>query len=173
MKPIENFPGYWIDEFGVVVSSWEQVSNGFGFVSVMRDDPIKTLTQHTTRGYRHVTLYRDKRPTVKRVHVLVLETFVGKRPKGLVARHLNSNSADNRLVNLQWSTPKENRSDISDLGHDRTAHFGQTRKLTDDDILVIRSTPKRKHRTRDLAIRFNVHPHYIDRVIAGSRRQYS
>lgn len=38
------------------------------------------------------------------VHELVLTTFVGPRPEGYDARHLNGIPSDNRLVNLEWNT---------------------------------------------------------------------
>ena len=44
-------------------------------------------------------------------HVWVLETFVGPRPPGAVARYLNDKPADNRLTNLAWGTPSENLQD--------------------------------------------------------------
>lgn len=45
------------------------------------------------------------------VHVVMLESFVGERPPGRVSRHLNDIPDDNRLENLCWGTPSENRQD--------------------------------------------------------------
>lgn len=44
-------------------------------------------------------------------HVWVLEAFVGPRPVGALARHLNDDPLDNRLENLSWGTPTENITD--------------------------------------------------------------
>ena len=44
-------------------------------------------------------------------HVWVLEAFVGPRPKGAVARHLNDDPVDNRLENLSWGSRTENMED--------------------------------------------------------------
>lgn len=49
-------------------------------------------------------------------HVWVLETFVGPRPKGAVARHLNDDPTDNRLRNLAWGTVTQNVSDAFENG---------------------------------------------------------
>jgi hypothetical protein len=53
---------------------------------------------------------------VRFVHQLVLEAFVGPRPAGLLVRHLNDNSADNRVENLRYGTPAENSQDRFRLG---------------------------------------------------------
>lgn len=45
------------------------------------------------------------------VHDMVLETFVGRKPKGRCSRHLNGNSLDNRRVNLRYATYSENNYD--------------------------------------------------------------
>lgn len=44
-------------------------------------------------------------------HVWILEAFVGPRPEGAVARHLNDNPGDNRLENLQWGSQSDNMQD--------------------------------------------------------------
>ena len=45
------------------------------------------------------------------VHRLVLETFVGPCPDGMVACHNNGDPADNRMENLRWDTSKANSKD--------------------------------------------------------------
>ena len=45
------------------------------------------------------------------LHDLVLTAFVGPRPEGAVARHLNDDPTDNRLVNLAWGSRSENQMD--------------------------------------------------------------
>ena len=44
------------------------------------------------------------------VAALVLETFVGPRPGGHEADHVNEESLDNRLVNLRWLPAEENQA---------------------------------------------------------------
>lgn len=69
------------------------------------------LPQTYWGAYLAVTLRGRGRPRRARVHVLVLEAFIGPRPKGMVARHLNDQQSDNRLENLAWGTPEQNRED--------------------------------------------------------------
>ena len=56
-----------------------------------------------------------------RVQKLVLDAFVGPRPAGAVARHLNDIGIDNRLVNLAWGTASENMRDCATNGNHHNA----------------------------------------------------
>lgn len=85
------------DEY--MVSSWGRVAR------IMK--PYVNLL-----GYARVGLTKDGATAKKFVHTLVLGAFVGLCPEGHQCRHLNGNSADNRLDNLVWGTPLENREDI-------------------------------------------------------------
>jgi hypothetical protein len=71
------------------------------------------------------------------IHRLVLEAFVSTRPPGLVARHLNGNPADNRLVNLVWGTYSENTYDRVRHGTDHNAsktHCPQKHPYAGDNL---------------------------------------
>lgn len=62
-------------------------------------------------GHTVVKLYTDAGSKHRYVHDIVLETFVGPRPEGHEARHLNGRADDNRVENLVWSTHHENMLD--------------------------------------------------------------
>lgn len=79
-----------------------------------------------------VGLWMNGKGKTINLHWLVLNTFHPKPSPELVCRHLNGNSLDNRLCNLQWGTPKENSIDCLNHGtHNR-------RKLSDQDVYDIR-----------------------------------
>lgn len=69
-------------------------------------------------GHLGVKLRRNGVITSRYVHQLVLEAFVGPRPDGMLACHWNDVPDDNRLGNLRWGTPKDNRADLIRNGHD-------------------------------------------------------
>lgn len=60
------------------------------------------------KGYSKITLYNGRFKN-HFVHRLVMETFVGKVPEGLEINHKNGVKNDNRLENLEYLTPEENR----------------------------------------------------------------
>lgn len=55
----------------------------------------------------------------KRLHICILETFVGPRPAGMWGCHHDDNQRNNRLSNLAWKTPKENAADATANGYVR------------------------------------------------------
>lgn len=74
-----------------------------------KDMKIKSLS-HNGSGYL-VTSVGGRGLPIKRVHILVLETFVGFRSEGQETRHLNGNREDNRLENLAWGSRKDQLQD--------------------------------------------------------------
>jgi len=99
LKCVLDFPNYGITKEGKI---WSYHKNKWLNPSVRKD------------GYLTTTLYKRNKQGKKTftLHKLVLETFIGKRPKGMQARHLNDNKLDNRLSNLKWGTPSENHRDL-------------------------------------------------------------
>lgn len=70
-----------------------------------RNQRLMSIAKNTN-GYRQVTLTKDGVAHQIRVHRLVMETFVG--PSTLEVNHINEDKTDNRLVNLEYLTQREN-----------------------------------------------------------------
>ena len=94
-KPIAGFPNYFVSDLGNVVRRVGRTSRA------LRGSFSKD-------GYRQVTLTRPCFQSTRKVHHLVLETFVGARPDGCECDHINGVPFDNRLENLHWVTRSEN-----------------------------------------------------------------
>jgi len=98
----------------------------------------RVLKPRVTRGYEYVELYKGGRSKNKRVHRLVLDAFVGSCPDDMECRHLDGNSRNNNLDNLQWGTIIENRQDSVLHGTiPRGGSNGQA-KLMEEDVIWIR-----------------------------------
>jgi hypothetical protein len=67
----------------------------------------RSLHPYPSKGYPTV----DIRGRHRRVHHLVLETFIGPRPPGLQCCHWDGVKTNNRLMNLRWDTPGANGQD--------------------------------------------------------------
>lgn len=99
-----GFPDYSVSNLGRVWS----YKNPSGAGVLMRGS-------RTSRGYCVVCLRNEHVRKHIFVHRLVLEAFIGARPKGLQSAHLDGDQLNNRIENLRWVTPKENQ-------HHRIAH---------------------------------------------------
>lgn len=93
-------------------------------------------------GYLRITLYQNSKKVDLYVHVLVLTTFAGPKPKDFQCAHNNGISSDNNINNLRWVSQIENEADKVRHG---TANIGMknpSRKLTESDVLYIRDNYK-------------------------------
>lgn len=140
-RDIPGFPDYQASTCGRIWTRRESGHNGAASWSPWR--PMSPCRYHATKGrnpYLGVNLWRDGKVYPRKVHRLILETFVGPCPPGMQCRHLNGNASDNRLENLRWGTPKENTEDTDRLGMRRPAVGARiaSAKLTAGDVAAIR-----------------------------------
>ena len=86
----------------------------------------RVLAMHPQNtGYLIVQLKYAPRPRkAVTVHALVLEAFVGPKPDGMEARHLDGDQTNNRPDNLRWGTRSENALDK--VGHGTHNHASKT-----------------------------------------------
>ncbi|KKL06935.1 hypothetical protein LCGC14_2591050 [marine sediment metagenome] len=101
MKQIPGFPNYSVTKDGRVWSHRRPGTKGMWVKHYLRSD----------ENYITVELYEGGKKHVRKIHCLILETYVGTRPTKLIARHLNGDKYDNRLGNLCWGTRSENAQD--------------------------------------------------------------
>ena len=110
-----GFTGYEVSSDGRVRSLDRTVVDSVGRSRRLTGKMLKLKTDPS--GYPLVTLGRPPLPCrYARVHVLMMEAFVGPRPPGLEVRHLDDVKSHNSLGNLTYGTHSENAKDIVRLG---------------------------------------------------------
>lgn len=121
---------------------WKEVPGWEGFYAVSNLGRVYSLRVNrlitrcvNKRGYFQIQLHNHSLKVTKNkpVHLLVLETFEGPRPVGMVARHLDDVKLNCALSNLEWATPKVNIADNLDNNKVRS------QKLTVAQVREIRS----------------------------------
>ncbi len=117
-----------------------------------------------SRGYQWVKLGRSAQI---RIHVLVLETFVGPRPEGLICRHLDGNPLNNHVNNLRWGTAEENYDDRRRHGTDNTGSRHGRATVNEDQVLVIKRRLATGERHKDIAADFGVNRGVVSAISAG------
>lgn len=90
----------------------------------------RVLKEQTTHdGYKVVHLCDKGKEVRRRVHVLVLEAFVGqKRFAEYECNHRDGVKGNNSLENLEWCTPRENKQHALAMGLATTKHLVKYRK---------------------------------------------
>ena len=97
-KPIVGFPGYEVSDAGRIKSFRRNIQGKI----------LKPYITGPRKNYLEVMLGRDGCLVRRKVHRLVLETFVGPCPTNYEAGHMDGNSMNNHVNNLAWITPSEN-----------------------------------------------------------------
>lgn len=150
-RKIPGFPRYAIDENGTVLSICR-----YGGRDAPWSEAKRLRTYANTDGYLFVGLCRDGKVHWKRIHALVLSSFVCPRPAGMQTRHLDGDKKNNHVSNLQWGTGSQNYSDMVVHG---TASRGEkcgASKLKSSDVLEIRQRYANGESLRVLANEFHV-----------------
>ena len=104
-----DYTGYYmVSDYGRIKSVDRCTTYNMAGVSVTRKRTGRVLKQMDMNGYRYVNLTIDGVMKTFYIHLIVLSTFVGKRPDGMECCHYNDIRHDNKLKNLRWGTRKEN-----------------------------------------------------------------
>lgn len=134
-RPVRGFEGYYEVSDTGLVRGVDRIDAGG------RRWRGRVLSSERTDkdGYIQQTLCRDSGRRNSKTHILVLEAFVGPRPPGAVARHLDGNPRNNALGNLVWGTSSENALDR--VGHGthsetRKTHCPRRHPLTAPNLVV-------------------------------------
>jgi hypothetical protein len=160
-RPVVGYEGlYEVSDLGNVraPAKWTVGKAGSSYLR-----PARGLSKAKHR-YWSVCLYKNGRKRTHAVHCLVLEAFVGGRPKGHVACHGPAGVDDNSVQNLRWDTQVSN---LADRHRDGTMLRGSTHGmalLTEVDVLQIRQRLDAGEVQRKVAAEYCVTPSLIWRI---------
>lgn len=165
-RTLPSFPNH---RFGNDGSVWSQKNNRWGTKTEWR----RLRCSRNKLGYMVTTIRRNDGDTSpKYVHRLILEAFYGPAT-GMQCCHCDGNPSNNRISNLRWDTPKGNAGDTLQHGTRVLGEKCRTSKLTDCQVVEIRSRRDSGELLREIAQRFGVHVSCISKICNRVQRKYA
>ncbi len=145
MRDVVQIPGYSdyaVDRFGAIYTRRPRGGRkSVPFGSAVGEWRVMGQDQ-TPRGYFRVRVGKDGSAarTAMLSHRLITLAFYGERPSGMVVAHMNGNKLDNRLDNLAYVTPAENKAHelIHNTRYCGDRHHSRTVKSDQWDQLLCR-----------------------------------
>lgn len=116
---------YEVSNLGRVKSKWKTIVNAFGVPQKRKPKILKAaFSKKEKTPYYKVVLCNKTKRTSKTVHLIVAEAFLGHKSNKnnyIHVDHLDGNSLNNRVTNLEIVSARENVS---------RRNFGKTSKYT-------------------------------------------
>lgn len=171
------------------MSEWRAIAGFRGVYQVSADGRIRSIDRWCAGPHGGLRLWRGRilRPTRNKagylqvspcidgtpikcdLHTLILETFIGARPPGMEARHLNGRKCDTHLSNLRWGTVEENTADKLAHGHVLKGETHGSAVLRSGDVDRIRDLRRASFSAEKIARWLGLNPSTVKNVVYGSR----
>lgn len=123
-----------------------------------------------------VSLRKDGKTFHRRIHNLILTTFISQCPEGMEGCHNDGDPLNNKLSNLRWDTHKNNMADMLIHGtFSPPPHkFGEDHHnvtISNQDVEMLRKHAYKHGDIKKFAKKFKVNPITISRIKKGLSRQ--
>ena len=127
-KPIKNYEGlYEVSDLGNIRSVTRKIIDKNNKIKIIKGRIHKLYA--TKSGYIAVSLYKNSKQKVYRVHRLVAEAFIPNPNNLPQVNHIDENKENNCINNLEWCTVSENalhktrKGERKILQYDRDGNF--------------------------------------------------
>ena len=152
------------------MEQWEFVK-GFENYLVSSLGNVKTingkLRKDIKNDYGYVELWKNNKGKKFRIHRLVAETFIPNTLGKEQVNHIDGDTKNNCVSNLEWVTPKENiRHAIeNDLSSIKYGSKNLSSKLKEEDVKYIRENARINKSVKELSEIYNVSTTTIYNII--------
>jgi len=129
----------------------------------------KILKQDFSKDYYRIMLCKNAIRKRFQVHRIVLLAFVRPPFPREEGNHLDGNTKNNHLNNLEWVTPEENTKHRITIGKylTQSGELHTSSKLTNNDVAIIKKLHKDGTRTSIISKKFAVSDSTIRNIVYG------
>ena len=172
-KPVVGFEGlYEVSDLGRVRSLDRIIRQWNRHAWIERRYPGVVLKPRPrNKFYAAYILYNGNIKRTVNGHVLVAESFVGPRPRGLEVCHDNGVHDDNRLCNLRYDTHKSNSGDTTKHGRQvrpQGEKHGMSR-FSNEDVVLMRKYSAAGLTGASIAVMFDASPTAVSQIVRRKR----
>lgn len=121
-------------------------------------------------GYKYVALRINNKYSNKIIHRLVAEAFIPNLFNKTEVNHIDSNRENNKVDNLEWTTPKENMLHAKTKGSIERGEDRYNVKLSNLQVEKIRLTHNTYRFQKDIADEYNVSRALICKILNNKMR---
>lgn len=169
-KPVKDWENYYeISNYGRLKRLPRMSKHSFGNFYKPYGEKIIKRTMRNKKRYINVHLTKNGICVTKQLHRLVLLTFVPMPEDKPYVNHINGDKHDNRLINLEWVSAKENCRHAIDTG---LTVFLQgedvaNSKITKKQAIKIKKLLKQKVRNCDIAVKLKTTQKIVADIKSG------
>lgn len=162
---IKGFEGYQVGDLGKIKSLERKAEKWDGERLVSE----RILKKNVVRGYNYVTLYISGIKKTLIVSRLVALHFVPNPENKPEVNHINGNKLDDRAINLEWTTAKENTAHAckNGLRGDYSGSKNGNSKLTEKQVLEIRKEAASGKSQIEISKMFDVDNSSVSNILRG------
>ena len=158
---------------------WRDVKDYEGFYKVSNLGRVKSLyfgierilkPSIDTSEYPHVTLSKDSKRKIARIHVLVAQAFIPNPENKPEVNHKDGNKLNCNVDNLEWVTKSENQNHAVRTGLQKSGADSPKAKFTEEQIREIRKTcilGDKENGINALARKYGVRKSVIGKIVHG------
>jgi len=127
----------------------------------------KILSESKTLGYPTIILHKDGKPKGYLIHRLVATAFIGNPQNLPEVNHLDGVKTNNRPSNLEWTSRTGNSLHSTRVLKKNIGGGNKASKLTESQVLEIKTLLDLGTTQTTIAKRFNVTNHCVYRIHRG------
>lgn len=155
-------PGY--EKFYQITSTGRIKRIGSPGSGRSRDDRFR-YPQDSGFGYKYITLHSVGKRKNFYMHRLLATIFIPNPENKPLVNHINGVKSDNRIENLEWCTLSENMIHAYGLGLIPKGEANHMSKITEAEVLQIRSLHNSGESRPSLAVKFGISKANVHRII--------
>lgn len=153
---------------------WLKIAEFLGMYEISSKGRVRSINGIlsggiNTGGYKHITLWKNGKPYMRRINRLVALYFIPNPDNLPIVMHLDDDKLNNSYTNLKWGTHQDNMDDMTNKGRQAKLKGSENNFsiLIEEDIPDIYRRAWSGEKYRDIAKDYGVKAEAIGSIKRG------